>query len=253
MNGDTTPIARDGVFAPLLVEGAVERIVRRLGEAIGTGILRPGERLPPERELAERLEVAPMTLRQALAILRDAGYVETRRGRGAGSFVVDDVTAPLAHAGRVPTQSELLDLIDWRRAIGTEAAALAAARADAPLLQRVTAAAGLAEASASRPFADYRLADCGFHIAIAEASGSRRLVVAETALQAELGEILGALPGSGSIEAVRASTLGHAPILQAILAADGPLARSAITAHIDATYDWIVGLHLGRLAAALDD
>ena len=77
----TQPSARDTVFAPLQVEGAVERIVRRLGEAIGSGLLQPGERLPSELELAASLDVAPMTLRQALAILRDAGYVETRRGR----------------------------------------------------------------------------------------------------------------------------------------------------------------------------
>ena len=63
------------------------RSYARIGEAIGSGVLEPGERLPSEGELAARLAVAPMTLRQALAILRDAGFVETRRGRGGGSFV----------------------------------------------------------------------------------------------------------------------------------------------------------------------
>ena len=59
--------ARQSVFAPLQVEGAVEAIVRRIGEAIGSGVLEPGERLPSEGELAAHLAVAPMTLRQALA------------------------------------------------------------------------------------------------------------------------------------------------------------------------------------------
>jgi len=133
----TSQTARDSVFQPLQVEGAVERIVRRLGEAIGSGVLRPGERLPPELELAEMLDVAPMTLRQALAILRDAGYVETRRGRGAGSFVADDVARPLGLGGRVPTEAELVDLIDWRRAISGEAAHLAAERGDAARLDEI--------------------------------------------------------------------------------------------------------------------
>ncbi|MEI6688908.1 MAG: FCD domain-containing protein [Thermoleophilia bacterium] len=242
-----SPTARDTVFSPLRVEGAVERIVRRLGEAIGSGVLQPGERLPPEVELAERLDVAPMTLRQALAILRDAGYVETRRGRGAGTFVVDDVAGPLGNARRVPSHDELRDLIDWRRAVAGETAFLAAERADAGARQRIAETAARAEASAFGDFADYRLSDSGFHLAVAEASGSPRLVVAETAIQAELGEILGSLPGSDSTEAVRASTMGHTPLLAAILQNDAPGARDAMVAHVEATYDWIVGLHLGRL------
>ena len=44
---------------PLQAEGAVEQIVRRLGEAIGAGVLAPGERLPSEVELAAQLGVAP--------------------------------------------------------------------------------------------------------------------------------------------------------------------------------------------------
>ncbi len=244
-----SPSARASVFSPLQVEGAVERIVRRLGEAIGSGVLQPGERLPPELELAERLDVAPMTLRQALAILRDAGYVETRRGRGAGTFVVEDIARPLAQARRVPTGEELRDLIDWRRAVAGETAYLAAARCSPTTRALIAEAAAQAEASAFGDFAGYRLADSAFHLAVAEATGSARLVAAETAIQAELGEILGSLPGSESVEAVRASTMGHTPILAAILQSDAPKARDAMVAHVEATYDWIVGLHLGRLAA----
>ena len=245
----STPTARDAVFSPLQVEGAVERIVRRLGEAIGTGVLAPGERLPSEVELAERLDVAPMTLRQALAVLRDAGYLETRRGRGGGSFVVEDVSAPLGKAGRTPSEAELMDLVDWRRAVSGEAARLAAARADERGRQRIADAADLAESAALGAFGDYRLADSGFHLAVAEVAGSQRLVAAETAVQAEFGEILSALPGNASTEAVRASTLGHAPIVRAILAGDAVGAGDAMAAHVDATRDWIIGLSLGRLSA----
>src|SRR4249920_936294 len=80
-------MARAVVFSPIGGQGLVEQAVRRLGEAIGLGLLEVGERLPSEPELAERLGIAPMTLRQALAILREAGYVETQRGRGGGTFV----------------------------------------------------------------------------------------------------------------------------------------------------------------------
>lgn len=243
----TLPTARDTVFAPVQVEGAVEKIVRRLGEAIGTGLLSPGERLPSELELADRLNVAPMTLRQALAILRDAGYVETRRGRGAGTFVAATTAAPLASTGWIPTEPELRDLVDWRRTISVESAALAAIRADDQMRTRLVAAAQLADSAASGAYGGYRLADSTFHIAVAEASGSARLVIAETAIQAEFNAIFGSLPGTDSSTALQISTLGHDPIVTAILEADPVRARQAIEDHVEATYDWIVGLHLGRL------
>ena len=157
MSQPATPSARDGVFAPLHVEGAVERIVRRLGEAIGSGLLRPGDRLPPEHQLADLLAVAPMTLRQALAILRDAGFVETRRGHNAGSIVASDALARLAAAGRAPSPDELRDLVDWRRAVSGEAAALAAERADAGQRAAIVAAAAGAAAATADDFTAYRL------------------------------------------------------------------------------------------------
>ena len=243
----TLPTARDTVFAPVQVEGAVEKIVRRLGEAIGTGLLSPGERLPSELELADRLNVAPMTLRQALAILRDAGYVETRRGRGAGTFVASTIATPLASTGWVPTEPELRDLVDWRRTIGAESAALAATRADDQTRTRIVAAAQFADSAASGAYGGYRVADAAFHITVAEASGSARLVVAETAIQSEFNAVFDSLPGTDSTMALRISTLGHDPIVTAILAADPERARQAMEHHVESTYDWIVGLHLGRL------
>lgn len=239
---------RDEVFAPLQIEGAVERIVRRLGEAIGSGVLEPGERLPPEIELAERLAVAPMTLRQALAVLRDAGYVETRRGRGGGTFVTGDLQRPLERSGRVPSHAELRDLIDWRRAVEGEAAALAAERTDRAARARIADATAVAEAAAAGEFSRYRRADSAFHCAIAELSGSPRIAAEVRSNQVALGEILATLPGHESTIAAAASTRGHRPITTAIEMRDADAARVAMHAHVEAVYDWIVGLHLGRLS-----
>jgi DNA-binding FadR family transcriptional regulator len=234
--------ARTSVFEPLQVEGAVEAIVRRIGEAIGSGVLEPGERLPSEGELAARLAVAPMTLRQALAILRDAGFVETRRGRGGGSFVAADARHALQPSGPLPTTDQLRELTDWRCAVSGEAAALAARRADGQARAGLRRAAAAVDASAAS-FAGFRLADARFHVAVAEASGNARLVRAETAAQAEIGEVLRAVPGPEL--ARRASGAGHGPVLDAIDAADGAAARAAMERHVEATYDWIVGLRLG--------
>jgi GntR family transcriptional repressor for pyruvate dehydrogenase complex len=241
--------ARAEIFAPLEVEGAVERIVRRLGEAIGSGVLEPGERLPPEVELADRLAVAPMTLRQALAVLRDAGYVETRRGRGGGTFVTDDLLGPLERSGRVPSRAELRDLIDWRRAVEGEAAALTAERADRAARSRIADAAAVAEAAAEGEFSRYRRSDSAYHCAIADLSGSARLATEVRSNQVAMSEILAALPGRTSTIATAASTRGHRPITAAIEAGRPDLARQAMLEHIEAVFDWIVGLHLGRLSS----
>lgn len=235
--------ARELALAPLRSEGAVEQVVRRLGEAIGTGVLAPGERLPAEQQLAARLGVAPMTLRQALAILRDAGFVETRRGRAGGSFVRRDAPAALPQPSATPpTAARLRELTDFRRAISGEASALAAARASGATVHDLRAADAAVAASAGDAAA-FRLADARFHVAVAEASRSERLIAAETQVQAELGEILRFAPGPAA--ARRISQAGHAAIVAAIAAGDEQAARVEAVRHAEATHDWIVGLRLG--------
>jgi DNA-binding GntR family transcriptional regulator len=76
------------LFGPLDdAGGRREAVARRLGGAIALGLLGDGEQLPSEQELATSLNVSTVTLRDALADLRQKGLVETRRGRGGGSFV----------------------------------------------------------------------------------------------------------------------------------------------------------------------
>lgn len=233
------------VLGPIEAEGAVERIVRRMGEAIGAGLLAPGERLPAEADLAAQLDVAPMTLRQALAILREAGFIETRRGRSGGSFVrADAPSAVPAHGTEPPSAAALRDLTDWRRAVSGEAAALAAERARPEDVQRLALLTATVEAVVEDRAA-YRLADARLHVAVAEVARSPRLVVAETELQGEVAELLAFAPGPPG--ARRASQAGHAPVLRAIDAGDAAAARAAMVAHVEATHDWIVGLRLGRL------
>lgn len=237
--------ARDVVFSPLATEGAVEQIVRRLGEAVGSGVLAAGERLPAEPELAAQLGVAPMTLRSALAILREAGVVETRRGRGGGSFVRTDPPAVLVPGAEPPSRAQLRELTDWRRAISGEAAALAAERATDRSIAELREA-DAATVGAVADVAAFRLCDARFHLAVAEASGSRRLVAAEAALQTEVGDVLRFVPGPRLARA--ASQAGHGPIVDAIAQSDAPVARAATERHVEGTFDWFVGLRLGRLA-----
>jgi GntR family transcriptional repressor for pyruvate dehydrogenase complex len=235
------PLAIEVALGPARPEGAVEQIVRRIGEAIGAGILEPGAQLPPEAELAARLEVAPMTLRQALSVLRSAGFIETRRGRGGGSFV-REVELPSPSPG--VSAEALRDLTDWRSAISGAAAELAAERAAVSEREALRRLAVAVEAAVDDAPA-YRRADARLHVAIAEASRSRRLVSAETQLQAELGEVLALVPGPELARAM--SQAGHGPIIDAIASGLPGDARAAAERHAESTHDWIVGLLLGRL------
>src|ERR671920_2246980 len=66
---------------------AADRVRRQLLDQIQHGLLRPGERLGAERDLAARLGVSRSTMRQALGALESAGAVRRVPGRGGGTFV----------------------------------------------------------------------------------------------------------------------------------------------------------------------
>lgn len=250
---DTSPPAtldrlRDAVvFSPIAGSGLVEQAVLRLGEAIGLGLLEVGERLPPEAELAAHFGIAPMTLRQALAILREAGYVETRRGRGGGTFVTR--AAPPAPVRRVRsllrslTVDDLRDLIDYRIAIAGAAAALAAERASQAELETMRHAVEAMKAPAS--YEDFRRADVRFHLAVASAARSPRLTAAEASMQVEVGALMSLIPHPP--EALHISNAQHRAILEAMSRRRPDRARTLMEAHVRGTGDFLVGLRLGKV------
>ena len=123
-------------LAPLLTPsspaGRAEEVVQRVSEAIHLGLLSDGEKLPVEVDLAAQFGVAPMTVREALAALREQGLVETRRGRNGGSFVrrpQAPPVEPLRQRLLAMTVSDLRDIVDEHQAVAGQSARLAAERA----------------------------------------------------------------------------------------------------------------------------
>src|SRR5688572_29476008 len=88
-------------WRPVRGGNAFEITVARLVQAIKLGLVAVGERLPAERDLAERLRVSRVTLREAIAALREAGYLESRRGRAGGTVGVH-AGPPAAGSGAPP-------------------------------------------------------------------------------------------------------------------------------------------------------
>ena len=183
--------ARSVLFAPLDEGWGRSRAVsRRLGSAIALGLLADGEQLPSEQDLATSLNVSTLTLRDALADLRGKGLVETRRGRGGGSFVRASAEALAGlSAERLAdvSVSDLRELGDVQSAVAGTAAALAAERASETEIRRLrTLATNLGEA---RDAAEVGRLDGRYHAELAAAAQSARLTMLEIELQGELAEL----------------------------------------------------------------
>src|SRR4051794_32459829 len=131
------PLPR-AVLRPVRGHHAFEACVEQLATAIRLGVYPLGTTLPAERDLAARLEVSRATLREAMAALREAGPVETRRGRGGGTVVTLKPRSPSARAAarlRDDQRHDWLDALDYRRIVEPGAAWLAA-RADLSAVRR---------------------------------------------------------------------------------------------------------------------
>ncbi len=178
--------ALEAVFKPVRPPTTFEETVERLGTAIRLGILSPGSRLPPERDLAAELGISRSTLRQALTTLVQSGHLTSHRGRTGGTFVV--AHPPLAERGAGTLDEEAWAILDYRVAIELGAVALALERAEAHQLNRLDE---LVERMASADdFEEYRRADIRFHIGIAEAADSPRLVREMTAVQGQMSDLI---------------------------------------------------------------
>ncbi len=227
----------DTVFAPVRSQTAFEETVDRLGTAIKLGLLSPGTRLPPERELCSRLGIARSTLRQALTALTESGHLYAVRGRGGGTFVAD----PLPPADRPGDEvlSRWREVCDLRLAIEFGVVTLACQRADGAALDLLGELVEqmddlLGEYEAFRP------ADVRFHIGLAEASGSGRLVSAMTESQGEMTDLISHIPHPP--EVLLHSNEQHAQILAAVRAGDSARALGVVADHLHGTEHVLAGL-----------
>jgi DNA-binding FadR family transcriptional regulator len=223
--------ASGSVFRPVRTRNAFEETVERLLQAIRLGVVGPGERLPSERELSARLGVSRVTLREAIRAVAEVGYVESRRGRYGGTFVVDalpDTPAP------DPSDVDLEDVLTLRRVLETGAAETAALRTLTPadrqhLMVALTDVDAVGAASAD----EYRRRDSRLHLAIAEVSAAPSLVTAVADVRTRVNELLDAIPLLGTN--IEHSNVQHRTIVAAILAGDAAAARSAMAEHLAGT------------------
>ncbi len=164
-------------FEPLLKTRLFEKIVRQIQEQIKAGELNPGDKLPPERELAEMFNVSRNSLREALRTLEMMNYVEIKSGEGV--FVkeirIDELFEPIIDAISFDKQL-LFDLLDVRELIEMETARRAAEYGTKDDFKRIQEAIEIMEKEIESKGIGL-MGDSGFHHAIAAATHNRAFMM----------------------------------------------------------------------------
>jgi GntR family transcriptional repressor for pyruvate dehydrogenase complex len=225
------------VFAPVQSQTAFEETLERLGTAIKLGLLQPGARLPAERELCRQLGISRSTLRQALTALVQSGHLHAARGRSGGTFVAE--SPPPADAPSAELLASWRDACDQRLAVELAVALLAAERAEPEALEPLDGLVAVMDATLE-DFSAYRQADVRWHIGLAEAAGSQRLVGAMTEAQGQMTDLIGYI--AHPPELLSWSNQQHAKMLAAVRKGNGDRAMRIMAEHLKGTEHVLAGL-----------
>jgi len=231
----TAPDRLAHVLRPVRAGNGFEEALEQILQVIRLGLVPSGGRLPAERELAERLGISRVTLRDVLRVLQDEGLVESRRGRYGGTFVRPPAPAD-ATGGRprLPagvTWAEVEDTLRFREVLEVGAAELCAAEGltgeRARRLRDALAATGDATLS------DYRRRDTLLHLTLAELCGSPSLAARYAAVRASLNDLLDRIPLL--VRNLEHSQRQHTALVEAVLEGDAEGAREVMREHCAGT------------------
>lgn len=224
-------------FRPVPHPKVADSVLAEFESLLLHGLLRPGDKLPPERSLAETLGVSRSTLREVLDTLEARGLIARRQGSGAvvSELIASSLVDPLGAliAGRPGT---LRDYLAFRRLIEREAAALAARLSTEADRRRIGAILdAMRSAHAARDAGQAARLDVEFHLAIVEAAGNAVTSQVMRALNRSMVQAMGALRAKiyarpGFSEEIMAQ---HAAIADAVAAGSAEAAAAASDAHLD--------------------
>ncbi|WP_407539848.1 FadR/GntR family transcriptional regulator [Deinococcus radiomollis] len=228
------------MFQPATTVRKVDHVLNSLRQAIRSGQLAAGERLPPERELAASFGVGRSSVREALSVLQMGGLLEVRHGQGTYVLELDvlgpELTGTAFGAATPGDQFDFLALTEARYAFELGVARLAAERrATQGLSEMHRAVQALQTAGDTADEARFEAANLAFHLALAQATGNAALCNLARSLHAPL--------ASHGARRVRRAFYGvmparmplavplHAAIAQAVEAGQPEAAMRAVMAH----------------------
>ncbi|MFI9581765.1 FadR/GntR family transcriptional regulator [Streptomyces sp. NPDC052236] len=221
------------VLRPVRAGNGFEEALEQILQLLRLGLVSGGDRLPAERELADRMGISRVTLREVLKVLTEQGLVESRRGRYGGTFVLH---RPDTHGEdelrRRVAAVDVEDTLRFREVLEVGAAGLCAAPPgltdeDARRLRAALAA------THDAPLAEYRRQDTLLHLTLAELSGSATLTSQYAAVRATLNELLDCIPLL--VRNLEHSQQQHEALVGAVLEADADAAREVMREHCEGT------------------
>jgi DNA-binding FadR family transcriptional regulator len=220
------------VLRPVHGGNGFEEALEQILQVVRLGLVPGGERLPAERELAQRLGISRVTLREVLKVLQDQGLVEARRGRYGGTFVLPRPGAAGEDELRRRIEGvDVEDVLRFREVLETGAVELCAVRGlDGAGSERLRAA--LADTH-DAPLDDYRRRDTLLHLTLAELSGSPSLAAQYAAVRAGVNDLLDCIPLL--VRNLEHSQRQHAALVAAVLGGDAAAAREAMREHCAGT------------------
>jgi DNA-binding FadR family transcriptional regulator len=207
------------------------RIAAQIVQLIRRGEYRPGERLPPERDLARLLKVSRPSVREALIALEVEGYVEVRVGSGV--YVAQRRPA-MRRPDRASGDTGPFELIAARRLLESECAALAARLATPPQVKRMKAALAAMDRDRRRSVMPIEN-DRRFHLEIADACGNSALALTvRTLWDQRAGPLFVTLEHHFDTPTLwEAAIAEHEAVMTAIEDHDAAAARAAMKRHMD--------------------
>jgi DNA-binding FadR family transcriptional regulator len=222
-------------FEPIQQLRAHEYVAEQIRRHIALRLIRPGESLPSERDLATIFGVGRPTIQHALRLLEADRLVEARRGRRGGTFVsepAEDAGAMDELLTRILRQRKELDeVLVYRRVIEPKVAHQAAGTRKRANLHAITdAIESMAEARSDPEYMRY---DTAFHLAVARATRNRFLVSAIEDIRLRLNDVVSLLPESDTWH--RRLSEEHEAIARAVEAEDADGAEAAMAHHVAAS------------------
>ncbi|MEM0908963.1 MAG: FCD domain-containing protein [Pseudomonadota bacterium] len=215
-----------------------DEIARSISEAIETGALKPGDRLPTEQSLSAQFGVARTVVREAVSLLKYDGVIESRRGVGAFISQLDNRSAFRISPGSFEKRQQLVQLLQLRTGVQAGASGLAATAHTRSALKEIeTFLYSMASAvREGRSEADtYHDAEVGFYRAITEASGNPYYIEFISMIERKVEERLRAV----AIKNVLAAEWGpgvlaeHEGVYRAVKLRDADAARHATRTHFE--------------------
>ncbi|MBC2903451.1 FadR/GntR family transcriptional regulator [Streptomyces cupreus] len=235
MSVDTDPGPEDRltpVLRPVRAGNGFEEALEQILQVVRLGLVPGGERLPAERELAERLGISRVTLREVLKVLQDQGLVESRRGRYGGTFVLPRTNARGEdELRRRIAEVDIEDVLRFREVLEVGAVGLCAAHGlTREQEQRLREALARTQ---DAPLGDYRRRDTLLHLTLAELCGSPTLTAQYAAVRATVNELLDCIPIL--VRNLEHSQRQHTALVEAVLDANADAAREIMREHCAGT------------------